>query len=356
MDACSLTRTHKVLYNHDMATTKEQTAVRFSAEAQQLLAELVSDTGLSQSAIMELAVRDMARARGITLPASTVSPDTADEAPIEAVVSVTEPTSSLPSRVMERVRAYSRKSGRKAEEGMPPESWTMVNTTSRANAMHWGRAFSPMLLGPVPLYCGMTSRTLEAAWQFSKVYRQRAIQYCERHQAMRGPACRTEGCKRFTPRIEEVDHIGTDGLPNENWWRWARVGWEYEVDPADSHSREYLRRPMGSGVKAAYSYWDGQRYSYIEGRKDIYIPLYVAAATKLPAWEKLKRLYEGREHIRLYDVDGRNLYNTGQSYEEALNDPSHPFGHSLVLAALLEGVDLSRLNVWECNRFRDKPW
>lgn len=64
----------------------------------------------------------------------------------------------------------------------------------------WGRVFSPMVLGPVPLYNGMVSRTMEAAWQFSKVYTERAIQYCERHQAPRGPACRTDGCKGFSPR------------------------------------------------------------------------------------------------------------------------------------------------------------
>ena len=38
------------------------------------------------------------------------------------------------------------------------------------------------------------------------------------------------------------------------------------------------------------------------------------------------------------------------TYERALNDPNYSFGHSLVLCALLEGVDLSALRVWNCNR------
>ena len=253
-------------------------------------------------------------------------------------------------RVMEGVRAYSRKSGRDGAEDVPPDAWQRVNTTSKANAGHWGRAFSPMLVGPVPLYDGMTSRTLEAAWQFSKVYRERAVQFCKRHQAPRGPACRAERCTGFTKLIEPVDHIGADGLPNENWWAWARSGWEYEIDPDDPDSREYLRRPMGSGVKAIYSYWEGRRHSYVEGRRQIYMPLYAEAAKKLPVWTKLKGMYDAGEGIRLYDVDGRNLYNLDMTYEQALNDPAHPFGHSLVLCALLEGVDLSALQVWDCNR------
>ena len=253
-------------------------------------------------------------------------------------------------RVMDCVRAYSQKSGRDGAEGTPPDEWAMVNTTSRAKKDHWGRAFSPMLMGPVPLYNGMESRTLEVAWQFSKVYTECVISICQFHGAPRGPACREEGCKRFTPLIEPVDHLGINGMPNENWWRWARSGWQYEVDPDNPDSRMYLRYPMGIGAKAAYSYWNGRRYSYIEARKEIYIPLYSEAAMKLPAWAQLKSLYNAGECLKLLDVDGRNLHNLDMTYEQALNDPNYSFGHSLVLCALLEGVDLSALRVWDCNR------
>ena len=253
-------------------------------------------------------------------------------------------------RIMGRVRAYSRKSGRDGAEGTPPDEWAMVNTTSRANRDHWGRAFSPMLMGPVPFYNGMKSRTLEAAWQFSKVYTERVISICTFHRAPRGPACREKGCKRFTPLIEPLDHVDADGMPNENWWRWARGGWQYEVDPDNPDSRMYLPYPMGGGARPAYSFWNGRRYSYIEARKEIYLPLYIEAATKLPAWSQLKGLYDAGERLKLLDVDGRNLHNLDMTYEQALNDPNYSFGHSLVLCALLEGVDLSALRVWNCNR------
>lgn len=48
-------------------TTKKQTSVRFSAEDQRLLGLLVSDEGLSQTGVMDMAVRDLARRRGIAI-------------------------------------------------------------------------------------------------------------------------------------------------------------------------------------------------------------------------------------------------------------------------------------------------
>ena len=60
---------------------------------------------------------------------------------------------------------------------MPPE-WTMVNSSTHSKEV-WSRGLSPMLLGPRDLYPGrdgrmLTSCTVEAAWQFSKVYPEHA--------------------------------------------------------------------------------------------------------------------------------------------------------------------------------------
>ena len=62
---------------------KKQTAVRFSTDAQQLLAALVADTGLTQTKIMELAIRDLAKARRIKLrpPRPVQSHGTQDRGP-----------------------------------------------------------------------------------------------------------------------------------------------------------------------------------------------------------------------------------------------------------------------------------
>lgn len=238
-------------------------------------------------------------------------------------------------RAMAFVRAYSKKSGRKSEEGLPPSSWTMVNTTSRAKVTDFGRELSPMLLGPVELYDGLVSQTVEGAWQRSKAYKQ---------------------------------HLDPDGSPSVRWWDWAKTGWDTTFAEYLAIDKATLRYPLGKdpvtgkGFRPEYMYWKGERLSYIQARKDVYIPLYQQAVLKTQAWDRLVELYEQSHEkglgIKLFDFDGRNLYNLHpalpreQAYEAALNDPEHSFGHSMVLCAMLEGVDLTQLDVWEENRFR----
>ncbi|HZO88262.1 MAG TPA: hypothetical protein VFB38_07965 [Chthonomonadaceae bacterium] len=50
-----------------MTTTRKATAFRFSAEAMRILKALAKDTGLPQTKVIELAIRDMAKQRGIEL-------------------------------------------------------------------------------------------------------------------------------------------------------------------------------------------------------------------------------------------------------------------------------------------------
>ncbi len=47
--------------------TKAPTSFRFSETAQKLLAALAVDTGQSQTGVIELALRDMAKDRGVTV-------------------------------------------------------------------------------------------------------------------------------------------------------------------------------------------------------------------------------------------------------------------------------------------------
>ena len=47
--------------------TKAPTSFRFSETAQKLLAALAVDTGQSQTGVIELALRDMAKNRGVTV-------------------------------------------------------------------------------------------------------------------------------------------------------------------------------------------------------------------------------------------------------------------------------------------------
>ncbi len=101
----------------------------------------------------------------------------------------------------------------------PPEGYTVLNVTSRAN--DWAQAFSPFRLGPVTLYDGHTARNVENAWQFSKVY---------------------------------SEHLGHDGAPTSDWWLWAKAGW------ANAKAQRY---PMGKGRVPVFSWWAGEKLGVV---------------------------------------------------------------------------------------------
>jgi len=53
------------------ATGKHPTSFRLSQQALDLLAALAGDAGLSHTAVVEMALRDLAKARKVPMPAST---------------------------------------------------------------------------------------------------------------------------------------------------------------------------------------------------------------------------------------------------------------------------------------------
>jgi len=57
---------HILRYNVNMA--KKKTSIRYSDEAKTLLEKLSKHLGISQSAVLELAIRALARQEGIIVP------------------------------------------------------------------------------------------------------------------------------------------------------------------------------------------------------------------------------------------------------------------------------------------------
>jgi hypothetical protein len=95
---------------------------------------------------------------------------------------------------------------------------------------------------------------------------------------------------------------------------------------------------MGKEAKPLYSYWDGEKFSYVEARKKIYIPLYARAVQRTFAFEKLKDLAKANEKVFLLDFDAHNLEPGTFDYWELVNNPNLKVGHAYVLAMLLEGI------------------
>ena len=179
---------------------------------------------------------------------------------------------------------------------LPQHSGLIIDVTSRST--NWSRGLSPFFLGPIELYDGLYARLMENAWQFSKVY---------------------------------PEHVYKNGNIKRSYYQWASEGW---------NSAFAMRYPMGKGKKPLFSLWSGERLSYIEARKRIYIPLYSRAVVKTYAYKCLKQLYDEKGELWLLDFDVYRYDLIGYTFEDIINDETRKCGHGFVLAMLLmKGID-----------------
>ncbi len=167
-----------------------------------------------------------------------------------------------------------------------------INTTSKS-VTQWTTELSPFYLGPCDLYGNYESKNVENGWQYSKVY----------------------DC-----------HIDVNGNPTEDYFKWAEKGWN------DSFAHRY---PMGKGSIPKYSYWDGEKYGYIDARKHIYAPLYAKAVIKTSAYVKLKELVDSDKIVYLMDYDAYRHRELNMTLTDVLNYPNKKMGHAFVLMMLL---------------------
>ena len=173
-----------------------------------------------------------------------------------------------------------------------PKDAIIINTTSQSP--NWSKGLSPFFLEGGNLYGGFYSANVENAWQASKVYK---------------------------------EYIGLDGNPSKEYFNWAQKIWQ------DTYAHRY---PMGRGAIPEYSYWDGEKLTYVEARKKIYIPIYSRAVLKSEAFEKLSEIYQKEERdIYLIDFDGYNHRNLNKTIEQVINDPREKMGHAFVIFDLL---------------------
>ena len=166
-----------------MTTQKRQTAVRFSATAQWLLHALTEDTGLSQSGVVELAIRDLARSRGLNPPyspahsidasqdCSTPGHDPLPEIPhnrhSHAAIKVVEHDKEkvLQTQVHHSQNAEVPPAG---GPSTPAASYPLADVVAfRRSEARWG-GFSNMSRDYPLLVNGVTFQTLEALFQVMK--------------------------------------------------------------------------------------------------------------------------------------------------------------------------------------------
>jgi len=182
-----------------------------------------------------------------------------------------------------------------------PEGYVDINTTSRSDT--WTSQLSPFHLGPASVSIpadlnGCMVKTsacnIENLWQYSKVY---------------------------------SAHIDSRGNVNMEWIHWAMAGFK---------SERAVRYPMGKARKPEYSYWNGERLSYVEARKKIYLPQYAKAVSNTDAYGHLKAMREIGLDLALRDFDGYRHDVLGMSFKDVVECESMKMGHAFVLAMMLE--------------------
>lgn len=172
----------------------------------------------------------------------------------------------------------------------------VIVTTSKSKT--WSKGLSPFFLGPCKTYDGLMAKNVENAWQYAKVY---------------------------SEHLDENNEI----LPE--YYEWRNKGWN------SSYASRY---PMGKGKIPKFSLWDGKRLSYIEARKNIYIPLYYKAVKNTESFQKLKGIYDSyksqNKDLYLIDFDAYRHKELQMKYKDVINNPNKKMGHAFVLAMMLE--------------------
>lgn len=181
-----------------------------------------------------------------------------------------------------------------------PTDALVINVTSHAT--NSCKLFSPMLLGPVKLPDGRISKTMENAWQFSKVYK---------------------------------EHVDDLELPTEEWYKWSTNGF----------NQKYASRyPMGKGTKPLYSWSGNEKLDYLTARRELYFPMYRDAVKNTKEWSFFKeQLHKSNaKNIIIFDFDGYDMTKSCSSLADVLNNKDKIMGHGFVfLAMLLHGDNIS---------------
>jgi len=174
----------------------------------------------------------------------------------------------------------------------PVPGQIVLDTTSHNKEL--GKYFSPFHLGPVELYDGYVSRTMENAWQYAKVY---------------------------------ASLLEKDGSVGARYFEWANAGWD---------SPDAVRHPIRKGAKPVFSLWEGRQLDYVTARKEIYVPLYRDAVKASGGYDLLREMTSSAEELVLVDFDGYPHRKNKMSYADVLNNGKRSMGHAFVLAMMLE--------------------
>jgi len=190
---------------------------------------------------------------------------------------------------------------------------------------------------------------MENLWQFSKVW--------ESVPNVKTPYSQWD--RRIIWDHDSEVHVDKKKEPNDAYWAWRAKGMSNK-DAVRYPAGYAKRRETLYSLKDKNSNW---RMTYIEARKEIYLPVYIDLVKGEKQFAELqKRLNEG-ENLLVVEIDGphqesldyyKKKYKVSDSFIEndtmlatrenlkiMLEDDKYSFGHGYCLAAALEGFDLT---------------
>jgi hypothetical protein len=194
------------------------------------------------------------------------------------------------------------------------EGFKTINVCSSSRS--FGKGLSPMIIGPIKIDDYLTEEqrgndgyevaiptratNIENLWQFSKVW--------------------------------DGEHDENNDKPKKEFFERRNKGW------ADKKPHRWVKKGKDSNGNrniSKYSWWAGEKLSYLEARRKIYCPIYAAEVIKTDSYKQLKKLNDDGYNLLLIGYDGYDP--NGKTLKECFNDISRPFGHELVLLCLLKG-------------------
>lgn len=206
--------------------------------------------------------------------------------------------------------------GVSGEQTVRADGFKNIDVTSASRNLvgperHSATTLSPMRLGPIVDQHGNIARLFENYWQFSKMWP-------------------TAGHCAAGSGDDEC-------VPSDAWFRFRRRGFALEK----GKRRPLPKKPYGF---PRFSFYNGQPMGYVESRKKIYVPLYYYLIRDLPVIAAMRQMVERGEKIMIVDNDGppREQYPQGMpltlaNWQRMLDDPSAPFGHGYIVAAVVAG-------------------
>lgn len=180
------------------------------------------------------------------------------------------------------------------------DPYVEIDVTSRSTT--WGKALSPMLLNPGPFVNG-TAKNVENAWQYSKIYSYHWDDELKR--------------------------------PKPSYWDWREEGFRNWKGIRYPFGKENRDKVVGAWVGKECE--QGRLLSYVEAKKELYIPLYLQALRASPVYGTFIKFiadaYHTDTNLVFRDFDVFNHYEKGLALPQIASSPDLRYGHGFILVS-----------------------